>query len=138
MRKITLFIIASRNMGKLLLLPLLTVSLTLSVIGCSNDDESCFCDSNIIGTISETGVVNYSSIEKRWFISSQIGDSQSTGESTFYFPISLSKEYQFEGIHVYFKGDIYDYNYRNNDGTITIIAGTKAYCIDLIQIRFED
>jgi len=96
---------------------------------CISCSDKCFCDGEIIGTISDVGYMRYDTSEKRWRISCYPPGTLDAFNA--YYPVSLPDKYKEIGTKVSFKGDIYPYTIKRD----SYIDGGTYYCIDLIEIQ---
>ena len=109
---------------KFLVFSILFVFTTL----CNSCSEKCFCDGEIIGTISDVGFMTYDPGEKRWQVCCEYGGLDAYNA---YYPVALSEEFKTKFIKVKIKGDIYPYTIKGE----SYIDGGTYYCIDLIEIQ---
>lgn len=114
---------------------------------CSSDDDfPNLKDEDFIETISDTGTIGYSKDyenspgEHRWYIRCSPKMDFYIDGGTYYFPVSLPKEYQHEGTVVKFNGDIYpfesNYGGKYPSGGFPV-GGYNYYYIKLSQIDFS-
>lgn len=112
--------------------------------GCSSDDDEIrLNDEDFIENISDVGIVWYSKDypnspgEHRWLIRSSPKMDFYIDGGTCYFPTSLPKEFQKEGLKVKFSGDIYPFEsrYGGNYASGGFVAGLDFYFIKLSNIE---
>lgn len=112
--------------------------------GCSCDEEEISIDEkDLIGTISDVGTIGYSkdhennSGENRWYIHCSPKMDFYIDGGTYYFPSSLPKQYQKEGIQVKFDGDIYPFvsKYGGSHASGFPVGGYYFYFIKLNNIK---
>ncbi len=123
--------------------PGLFLSALFLLTACSSDDDfPNLKDEDMIETISNVGVVryskdyeNYSPGEHRWYIFCE-PKIDSYIDGTYYFPVSMPKEYQHEGLVVKFNGDIYSFEsrYGGKHPSGAFPLGYDYYYIKLSQI----
>lgn len=119
--------------GIIMLAMLLCVA-TLLMAGCSSEEKlsyDCHCD--IVLNWTETSVVGKMAYDyhlQRWYI--EIGD-------VFLFPQSLKKEFEEEGLQVFFSGDVYSMAIDSPDEDAYATTYRNYYCINLLSIeKVED
>lgn len=107
---------------------------------CSSDDNSYVPErKDFVESVNDkTGTVRYDTIDESWYISMDLPplpEGQSYIDTAiYYYTYNLPQEYQQEGCRVKVSGDIYDYNFRNENHVV--LGGHEYYYIVLKKIEF--
>lgn len=106
---------------------------------CSSDDDSLDVPEKgeFVASVSDkTGTVWYDTIDESWCISMDLPplpEGQSYIDTAiYYYTYNLPQEYQQAGCRVKVSGDIYDYNFRNENHVV--LGGHEYYYIVLKEI----
>ena len=116
--------------------------MTGMLCACSSDDDSYIPErKDFVESVNDkTGTVRYDTFEESWYITMDLPplpEGQSYIDTAiYYYTYNLPQEYQQEGCRVKVSGDIYDYNFRNENHVV--LGGHEYYYIVLKEIRYDD
>ena len=116
--------------------------MTGMLCACSSDDDTYVPErKDFVESVNDkTGTVRYDTFEESWCISMDLPplpEGQSYIDTAiYYYTYNLPQEYQQAGRRVRVSGDIYDYNFRNENHVV--LGGHEYYYIVLKKIEPDD
>ena len=120
---------------------ILACLMTGMLCACSSDDDSYVPERKyfVESVNDKTGTVRYDTIDESWYISMDLPplpEGQSYIDTAiYYYTYNLPQEYQQGGCRVKVSGDIYDYNFRNENHVV--LGGHEYYYIVLKKIELD-